>query len=314
MADFKRLGYFLQIAELGSLSRAAERLNIAQPSLSRQMRLLEEELGTTLFTRNGRGMLLTDAGEQLRVRITGPLRQVGHALNEIRAMPSDASGSVILGMPATAIAVLGEPLARRVAAYAPNVSLQLVEAGSGHLLDWIQRGLLDAAILYGPATPGGLNAAKLLEDDLVLVGPADAGLRADHPVQFARLGEVPLVLPGQIHGLRITIEAIAAKTRCALNVRMQVDSLQLIKDLVEAGMGYSVLPRAAVLRELAARRLFYAPIANPKVTRVLFFAMQSQVQSPRAVLQIEELVRREVANLSEDGRWPSSKAFDVGDM
>jgi LysR family transcriptional regulator, nitrogen assimilation regulatory protein len=73
--DFKRLGYFAQIAELGSLTRAAERMGIAQPSLSRQMRLLEEELGVTLFTRGPRGMQLTEAGELLRSRIVGPMRQ-----------------------------------------------------------------------------------------------------------------------------------------------------------------------------------------------------------------------------------------------
>src|SRR4051812_7541515 len=148
MADFKRLGYFLQIAELGSLSRVAERLNIAQPSLSRQVRLLENELGVALFSRNGRGMQLTDAGEALRVRITGPLRLVGHALNEIRALPSAAAGVVTFGMPPTTVAVLGAPLTRRVATLAPNISLQIVDSCSGHLLDWLQRGQLDAAILY----------------------------------------------------------------------------------------------------------------------------------------------------------------------
>src|ERR1700751_5347419 len=97
IADFRRLGYFLQIAELGSLTRVAERLRIAQPSLSRQMRLLEEELGVILFTRGYRGMHLTDAGEALRSKIAGPLRQVGHALYEIRALPSDTEGNVLFG-------------------------------------------------------------------------------------------------------------------------------------------------------------------------------------------------------------------------
>jgi DNA-binding transcriptional LysR family regulator len=313
VADFKRLGYFLQIAEYGTLSLAAERLNVAQPSLSRQMRLLEEELGIRLFTRNGRGMQLTDAGEQLRARITGPLRQVGHALNEVRAMPSDASGSVILGMPASVVLTLGEPIVKRALAYAPNISLQLIEGGSGHLVEWLQRGQLDAAILYGPATPGGLNAAKLLEDELVLVGAADADLRSDQPVQFSRIGELPLILPSPIHGLRVTIDAVAIKTRCALNVRIQVDSLQLIKDLVEAGMGYAVLPRAGVLREIAARRLTHAPIANPKVSRTLFVAMQLSAQSSGAVLQIEQLLRMEVANLAAEGHLPGAQVLKVGD-
>src|SRR5438874_1497750 len=132
--DFKRLHYFLRIAELGSLSRASEALRIAQPSLSRQMRLLEEELGIALFARHRRGMQLTEAGRQLRARTAGPLLQIDHALNDIRSLPSESGGSIALGMPPTSIGALAAPLTRRIALDAPGIALRIVEASSDGLV------------------------------------------------------------------------------------------------------------------------------------------------------------------------------------
>lgn len=310
MADFKRLGYFVQVAELGSLTRAAERLSIAQPSLSRQMRLLEEELGVTLFTRGHRGMQLTEAGDALRAQISGPLRHIGHALYEIRSLPTETTGTVIFGMPPTVACVLGEALVARVAEAPSRVSLHIVEAQSGHLLEWMKRGDLDAAILYGP-TPAGLNATRLLDDEIVHVGSTkSASIRKR--LDFKALAEVPLVLPSDPHGLRIAIETAATKARVRLTIAAQVDSLALTKRLVASGEAYTLLPRIAITEELAQGTLVATPLA-PQLDRQLFIAMQSSAESPRAILQIEQIVRREVAALVRAGCWPSAQFYAIGD-
>lgn len=309
--DFRRLGYFAQIAELGSLTKAGERLGIAQPSLSRQMRLLEEELGVTLFTRGSRGMQLTEAGALLRSRIAGPLRQIGHAIYEVRSLPSETGGNVVFGMPPTMIHLLAGPLAMRVAKDAPNISLRIVDGYSGHLLEWMKRGELDGAILYGP-TPAGLNATKLVEDELVLVGPAFAKLAMHTAVEFQRLEDLPLVLSSPAHGLRSAIELAASKARTKLTVAHQADSFQLMKELVQAGLGYTALPYFAVSSEVESGRLSAAPL-RPAARRQLFLAMQSGAPAPRAVLQIEEFVRQEVEQLIEQGQWTAARLANVGD-
>lgn len=310
MADFRRLGYFLQIAELGSLTRAAARLRIAQPSLSRQMRLLEQELGVTLFTRGYRGMHLTEAGEILRARIAGPLRQVGHALYEVRALPSDTEGTVIFGMPPSVSGLLGEALLRRVLEAAPRINLHLVESLSGHLLAMMKRGELDAAVLYGP-TPAGLNAARLLDDELVLVRAP--GSSAERTIDFRKLADLPLALPSEGHGLRVVIESFAGKSRTQLQVKLQLDSLPLLKAAAISGGVCSILPVSSVTAEVAAECLVAVPIRRPNPVRQLFLTMQSQAESLRAVLQVEELARQETASLVANGRWPSAGMFDVGD-
>ena len=310
--DFKRLGYFAQVAELGSLSRTAERLRIAQPSLSRQMRLLEEELGVTLFTRGARGMQLTEAGEVLYARIAGPLREIGHALYEVRALPTQTGGSVVFGMPPTTVQMLAGSLARRVATYAPKISLRIVDAYTGYLLQWMESGELDAAILYGP-TPPGLNASKLLEDELMLVGPPQSPLATEGAVDFKMIEDLPLILPSPSHGLRILIETAASKARTKLNVHVQADSYQLMKELVESGLGYTLLPHCAFSRDAAAGRLTFARIRKPVVTRQLFLALRSDADCPRAILQVEGYVRQEVASLVQQGLWSASRVFAIGD-
>jgi DNA-binding transcriptional LysR family regulator len=309
MADFRRLGYFLQIADLGSLTRTAERLRIAQPSLSRQMRLLEEELGVALFTRGPRGMQLTEAGESLRMKIAGPLRQVGHALYEIRSLPSDTEGMVIFGVPPSVGSLLGIPLLQRIRQETPRVGLQIVEAPSGHLLSMMKRGELDAAVLYGP-TPAGLNAARLLDDELVLISaPHTVPGRA---IDFRRLSEFELVLPSESQGLRIAIEGIAAKTRTRLSVALQIDSLVLIKSVVSAGELHSIVPFSCI-SDLEMPRLLVTRLRKPLPLRHLYLTMQSEAESPRAVLQVEQFAREEASALVSSGIWTHADIFTVGD-
>jgi LysR family transcriptional regulator, nitrogen assimilation regulatory protein len=310
--DFKRLGYFVQIAELGSLTRAAERLRIAQPSLSRQMRLLEQELGVELFTRGPRGMQLTHAGEALRVQISGPLRHIGHALYEIRSLPSDAVGSVIFGMPPSVACVLGDPVIKCVREECGGVSLQIVEAQSGHLLEWMKRGDLDAAVLYGP-TPGGLNATRLLDDDLLLVGPPGSEFTSAATIALKQLAHIPLILPSDMHGLRIAIESAAARSRVRLQLELSIDSLSLTKRIVAQGMAHTILPQTAFLDEVAVGSLSAVPIENPRLQRQLFITMQSSAEAPRAILQVATIVRKVSVALVSSGAWPRAHLFGVGD-
>lgn len=312
--DFKRLNYFLKVAELGSLSRAADRLRIAQPALSRQMSLLETEVGAPLFERHRRGMALTSEGEQLRSRTAGPMRQIALAMDDLRSLGEGTAGHVAFGMPPTASYVLAGPLARRVAQKAPNLALRIVEGYAGHLIDWLQRGEIDIAILYGPAADYRLSASELLLEELMLVGPPDCGLRPDKPVPFSILAELPLVLPSHPHGLRVVVDNMAAKRKIKLDIRFEADSFTLMKELVETGLGYATLPLSSFNREARTDRLQYAPIVNPRVTRQFMLAMQPGTGHSRATYKLATLIRQEIVALVEAGRWSADLLFDPRTM
>src|SRR5215471_7971497 len=125
--DTRRLRYFVRIAEDGSLTRAAGVLRIAQPALSRQIRLLEEELGIALFNRTARGMQLTEEGEHLRACVAGPLRSLELALQNARSFSSHIEGNFTLGMTSGIGEILAKPLVLRMSSEFPNIKLRIVE-------------------------------------------------------------------------------------------------------------------------------------------------------------------------------------------
>ena len=149
--DFRQLRTFSCVAELGSLSKASDTLRVAQPALSRQIKLLEHELRAELFTRNGRGMVLTEAGRLLLARTAGIVRQIDQIRDDIQSSGGPPSGRVVLGLVPTVSCVISARLARRTVESYPGISLCIVESYSGHLIEWLHRGQMDLAVIYGPS-------------------------------------------------------------------------------------------------------------------------------------------------------------------
>lgn len=301
--DLKQLRSFREIAEAGSLSRAADRLRLAQPALSRQIRLLEAEAGLALFTRHGRGMALTEAGRELLARISGPLRQLEGAFAEVRALSGAVAGQVALGMMPTVAAVLAGPLARRVAERHPAVSLRIVEGYTGHLIEWVQRGATDATLLYGPASDLHLPVRDLFIEALVLAGPPGSGLSPEVPVTLADAARRPLVAPSLPHGLRSIVETAAARARITLNLRHEADSFLVLKDLVECGLGFAILPRSSIRREEQEGRMAVAPLVRPTIRRQVVLAVPPDRAAGRATEAVLALLAEEVAARADGGDW-----------
>jgi len=307
--NFKRLTSFMRIADMGSLSRAADRMRVAQPALSRQMRLLEADLGVDLFDRHRRGMSLTPEGKELRSRLSGPLRQIDQVIEDIRSLSAEAGSNIAIGLPPTVSIVMAGSLAKRVVGQAPNVSLRVVEGYAAHLVDWLQRGEIDVAILYGPAVDLQLKTEELIVEDICLVGAADSPLSPDRSVSLEHVTQLPLILPSRPHGLRVVADNAADKAGIRLDIRFQADSFILMKELVESGLGYSMMPLSAISREVDAGRLRWAPIKGPPVRRHLVLATQPETRS-RSARILATLVRREIADLVGKGRWASQLMFD----
>jgi DNA-binding transcriptional LysR family regulator len=308
--DFKRLANFIRVAELGSVSQAADRLRVGQPALSRQMRLLEEEIGLPLFVRHRRGIFLTEAGEELHARLIGPLRQIEQIFEDVRTLSPSVGSNFAFGMPPTVSNLLAGPLARSVVEHAPNVSLRIVEGYGAHLVDWLQSGEIDAALIYGPASDFQLRTQEILIEEIVLVGPPESGLSDDEPVSFDLIATLPLVLPSHPHGLRVLVENAAVRAKVSIDVRFQADSFVVMKELVQSGLGYALLPLSAIGREREQGRLKHAPIRKPKVTRQLALAMPPAHAMTRASRVIGLLVRTEIAALVKAGHWTAHLMYD----
>jgi len=146
--DVRQLGYFLAVAENGSLASAANVIGIAQPSLSLQIKNLEARLGTDLLVRTPRGVRLTDAGEVLLRHARLILKAVDGAKEEVRNTATTPTGKVVFGLPSSVSMVLSVPLAETVRHEVPKVRLRAVDAMSGFIKEWIEEGQIDLGILY----------------------------------------------------------------------------------------------------------------------------------------------------------------------
>jgi len=300
--DFRQLRTFSCVAELGSLSKASDTLRVAQPALSRQIKLLEHELRTELFTRNGRGMVLTEAGRLLLARTSGIVRQIDQIRDDIQSAKGPPSGQVVLGLVPTVSCVLSARFARRCVEKFPGISLRIVESYSGHIVEWLHRGEMDLAILYGRSADLHLNVQSLGRDNIVAVGPRGCGLARKKSVDIGWLLRQRLVLPSHSHGLRALIEHAAAQRKIKLNVQLEADSFRVLTSLVEEGLGFALLPPSSVHAEVEDGRLETAMVSKP-MTRELIFASPIDRPASTASLAVTALLREEVAACRKEGAW-----------
>ncbi|MEU9454426.1 LysR family transcriptional regulator [Streptomyces sp. NPDC048277] len=301
--DTHRLSYFLRVAEEGSINRAAGVLGVAQPALSRQVRLLEEDLGVQLFRRTARGVRLTQEGERLRAAVAGPLRRLELAVRYAGSPLARVERGLHVGMPETAAAVLAVPLLGALGAAFSRITFQVSAAPTENLLARLLDGSLDIALL-DPVEDGRLFQEDLVMEDLVVVGGPDCGLSVDTAVSFVELCAWPLVLPASRVGVRTAVENTALRLKTQLSSRLSTDSLELTKDAVAAGHGFAVLPYSSCAREFATNRLCHASLLDPVLTRPLRLSVTSKLDLPTGLAtRVSAIIREETARLIESGTW-----------
>src|SRR6202167_5837144 len=208
--DLTQLEYFRHVAELGSFTRAASFLSVVQPVLSRQVRELEVELGQNLFERNGRGVVLTDAGSRLLEHTRGILTQIGRARQELEDQRNGDSGHFALGLPPSLGCSVTVTLVKAFGKQLPNAELVTVEGLSSYILEWLTVGRVDCALAYNTNGSGTVDVQPLLDDQLFLIAPIEA--RADSrssrhkSITLEQLADHPLIIPSRPHAMRMSVE------------------------------------------------------------------------------------------------------------
>ncbi|MGY1919452.1 LysR family transcriptional regulator [Pseudomonas tolaasii] len=267
--DVIQLKTLIHVAELGSLSKASDRLQIAQPALSRQMKLLEKELGTYLFERHGRGMEITDAGREVLAHATRIMEEMESIRNSVQGGRTCLGGKVVIGTTPTVAEVVTVPLVRKIREVHPNLAVRFSSAFSGYLLDWVQRGELELAITYDPPPLHTLRSVPVMMENLLLVGPASADLRFDTPVSFESLAGQALILPSSRHGLRVILDNCAREVGIQLRTPVEADSFGAMIELVRNGFGLTALPLASIYTQVQSGVLSAAPLVDPVPMRKL---------------------------------------------
>jgi LysR family transcriptional regulator, nitrogen assimilation regulatory protein len=295
--NLRQLESFVRVAELGSFSKAARVLEIAQPALSRQVRLLEVDLRETLLLRNGRGVALTPAGRRLFEHGVQILQQVTQARADLGAQRDAPVGQVTIGLPPSIGRRLTQPLIEGFRAQLPQARVTVVEGLSATIAEWIGSGRADLGLLYNPEPSTALEITPLLREPLCLVQPrARGGTRLAATVALHQLAGLPLILPERHQSLRRLLESQAMLAGVPLTVACEVSSIPSIIDLVCARMGNAVLHASAVAASGREAALAVRRIVEPELPSVLCLA-QSATKPPTPLTRaarglLDELVQQ----------------------
>lgn len=240
--DLKQLEYFVHVAELGSFTRASTFLRVAQPALSRQIRALEVELRQTLFERNGRGVTLTEPGKRLLAHGRGILQQVERARQDMEDERGAITGHLAVGMPPSVSRALTAPLVAAFRARFPKATLTVVEGLSTYMLEWLQIGRIDCAVVYNVTPSPAIDLLPVLDEMLYLVSARQPGQPlVGPPLPLADLAGLELVMPSRPHSIRMLLEGALVAEGRKPRVGIEIESVAAILDLVQTQGLHGVL-------------------------------------------------------------------------
>jgi LysR family nitrogen assimilation transcriptional regulator len=293
--ELRSLHYFVRIAELGSITRAAAHLHVAQPALTRHVQRLEDELNVALFTRANRGVKLTEAGQKLLDGAIRILRDIERTGDEIRAQDAHPSGKIILGITPTLCPVLVPELFARMRRDYPMIELKVVHAGMIRLEEFIIDGRVDIALLSEVSRSRSILSTRLAEEEMVLV-TAPGGPRG--VVGAEELHKTPLILGD---GLRAAMDALLAGSGIELNVEIEINDHETMRLMVQQGVGASILPHSSVSRERGRGLLEARRITETGVFRTLALGVRAGRNASLARDTVARVIGEAITDIERDG-------------
>jgi LysR family nitrogen assimilation transcriptional regulator len=252
--DLRQLHYFVAVADLESVTLAASRLHVAQSALSRQIKMLEQELRTTLLERSGRGIRLTASGARLHLRAKHLLDEADELRDAIVSEGKATAGVLRIGANPSFGDTLFPGLAERCARELPNVRLHLRTDLTAHIQDALLRGEAELGVIAFPDRDAHMILTPLVQEKIYLVSAPgnDPGFGAECTAR--QVSKLPLLLPGLPNRERLGYERLAASKGFSLDCRLEADSLSVLKDLARRKLGHLLLPAVAFAGEASSER------------------------------------------------------------
>ena len=307
MFDFRALRYFVRVAEMKSVSKAATSLYIAQPAISRQIKKLEDQIGVQLLIRSGRGIELTDAGTLLEVEAREILEKLSKIHNDVSACVDEVRGVVNLAVSPVAGRILVPPLIMQMSSSFPAVSLKILESFTSVIHDGLRSKRFDLGILHDPVDVHHLQTKTLLYELLYVIGPGSGETSVEPLSQEFDLGQLeklPIILPAVPNQLRTVADTVAAKNKISFNIVAEIDSISIIKALVEKGFGYSLLGYGSVHDEVERGVLTATPL--PEVQRKLVIAWNIEQRLTNAARETIGILHENASAAVRQGKWRGS--------
>lgn len=307
--EIRQLKYFVRIVELGSLTRAAESLFIAQPALSQQMASLEKDLGIKLLTRSVRGVTVTQAGKAFYQQANTILKQVENARMVAKSEHDHPSGMVSIGIPSSIANVLAVPLYGAIRTKYPDILLEINETPSAYLDELVINGRIDIGLLFNFSRAKGLKLRKLFSESLYLVG-RQGSFDSEAPIPLAEVCRMEVLAPSRTNSIRVQIDKGLFSSGLALIPVAEINATPVTKKLILAGQGLSILPWCAIDEEISAGLLQTKLIVEPEVRRDVFIALSETVPLSHAALCVYQLMIDVIFELIEQKKWKGVSAVE----
>jgi LysR family nitrogen assimilation transcriptional regulator len=299
IVDLRGIRYFIEIADLGSITRAADRLGIAQPALSRHLRGIEDELGIQLLVRLPRGVQLTDGGRQFLDHSRRLVREFSRLKDEVRARKELPRGRLVLGMPPTVGTLLLPATVERMRRQYPHVALKIVEGSSVTLYDALLTGRIDMAVLTNPPASRALTVTPLVSEPIVVLAVLQP--RGTHRFfTLAELAKTPTIVTPAI---RTIVERQLYRLGARLNIEVEMDSVAAIRQLVLRGAGVTVMPVSTFHEDIRGGRIAVYPIADANIHRMLSVGVAADRRRSAAFDEVTSIVTEETNRLLDRGTF-----------
>ncbi len=285
--DFVRLQYFMAVAQAQSYSKAAAALNLSQPTLSRQVQLLEAELGQPLLERHGRGVRLTESGKAMLAHGRSICAAVDAAKADMAARLQSPRGKVRLGLPPLVASLVTPDVVQQFLQACPDASIIVEESLSIRLREWLLADRLDVAVLFDPSPTPQLLTEPLAREPLVLISTRPLPER----VKVAQLVDYPLVLPSRPQALRMIFDDAVEDQQLPLRIVAEVDSIKMVLSLVARNVGCSVVPASAVKTWPGSAPVFTAQVSHPVIRNRIVLATPAARPHNRLVKAVHGILK-----------------------
>lgn len=294
--NLRTLRYFVAIADAGSLTAAAAAIPIAQPALTRQLRELEADLGVQLLQRMPRGVRLTQAGVTFYESAQRILAEAGRVRQKLARRQENADVTVVMGASPTLARVLLPGLFEVCQRSLSGIKLRAREAFTPALLDWLERGMIDMAVVTNPEPGRALTLQPLLGEPFALI--SHTSLNIGPIVSVSQLARIPLLMTSLHRGI---VERQLLRQGKELNVQAEVDSVDSIRELVRRGQWATIMPVSVFKEPRVADEVVMSEVSGVQLNRLLVLATRIEPRGNSAIPVIQEMIESEFSRLARRG-------------
>lgn len=303
--NLRQLKYFVEIVEAQNMTRAAEVLHIAQPALSQQIALLEENLGVRLLNRSSRGILPTAEGQLLYRHARTILRQVDNTRILLSKKDGVITGNVSVGMPSSTAKILALPLMKVVKEHHPSIVLEIVDVPSADLVSLVMHGRVDFSLVPDPQKPKGMTSLPIFREELYWMTHPDMDL-AEKKIPLSKIAAFPLMLPSMPNTLRSRVEHAFLKSHLVYNLFGEASTSAILIPAVKAGLAATILPYSAAHEEIQDKQIVIHKI-EAGFFRDMYLCTSDTLPVSVATTVVINLCSAALKSLVDSNKWKGCK-------